>query len=667
MSFLRRLRHSSCRYALLAVVGTGMLGPVTSAYAGSKDTLPDWVLTAAAQPSGSYSPQTSAVILLDQTILTVGSDGRAVEHRRRVVKILRPSGRDEGTVVVSFDKDTKILSLHVWSIAPDGHQYALKDSDIAEYGYPGGGNLYADMRFRVARAPGRDPGGVVAYEFEQVREPYLHEATWFFQNDVPRLNQSFTLELPPGFTYGTVWAHHSAVTTIDTDRRQYRWDLPATPAIDLDEVPMHPAINALAGRMTVHYGPKGANGTTELASWKSIGEWYAQLSSDRLSATPEIAAKTAELTAGKTDFYEKTEAVGEFVQKQIRYFVIEMGIGGLQPHPAGDIFRNRYGDCKDKATLLSAMLSTVGIHSALMMVDSERGVIDPDAPSTVGNHMIAAIEIPPGYNSPRLRSTIVAKTGRRYLIFDPTWDKTAFGQLEHGLQGGFGVLFEGKDTEIAELPLLSPELNSVRRSATFQLSADGTLKGDVTEKRFGDLSEGKRELYIAGDAREQQASLDGDLRRDFSAFTTADFKVENANAFNKDLTTTYKLSADRFGRSLGPLLLVRPRVLGTDSIALDRKPRRIAIDLRQTRLERDDFTIELPSGYGVDEMPEPVKLDLGFASYESASQLTGSTLHYTRTYTVRQVSLPPDRYADVQKLAAAIDADEQNHAVLKKK
>ena len=48
-----------------------------------------------------------------------------------------------------------------------------------------------------------------------------------------------------------------------------------------------------------------------------------------MTATPEIAAKAAELTAGKTDFYEKAEAIGEFVQQKIRYFVIEMGVGWL--------------------------------------------------------------------------------------------------------------------------------------------------------------------------------------------------------------------------------------------------------------------------------------------------------------------------------------------------
>src|SRR6202020_1320774 len=186
----------------------------------------------------------------------------------------------------------------------------------------------------------------------------------------------------------------------------------------------------------------------------------------RLIATPEIAAKAKELAGDKTDFYDKTEAIAEFVQKQVRYFVIEMGVGGFQPHFAGDIFHNRYGDCKDKATLLSAMLSTVGIHSALMMVDHRRGVVDPEAPSIVGDHMIAAIEIPKGYKSPKLRSVVTTKAGRQYLIFDPTWDKTAFGQLEHNLQGGYGVLVEGSDSQIIQFPVLSPDLNTIHRTAS---------------------------------------------------------------------------------------------------------------------------------------------------------------------------------------------------------
>ena len=650
---------SFCRRSFILI----LLVPASALHA--KDSVPDWVRTAAAQKLPAYSADTNSVVLLDDTIYTVAPDGTASEHVRRVIKILRPQGRDDGQVVVSFDNDRKILSLHVWSISPEGHEFELNKNDIVEFGYPGQGNLYEDMRVKAARPPGRDPGGVVAYEYERSERPYIAETTWLFQDDSPRLSQTFTLELPAGFAYNTVWAHHKPAEGADLESRRWRWEMKETPAIDLQRVLHSPSSGSLSGRMTIRYAPASRLSDPK-EGWRSVGEWYDGIAHARLSSTPEIASKTAELTAGKTDFYDKTEVVAEFVQKQIRYFVIEMGIGGYQPHYAADILRNRYGDCKDKATLLSSMLSTIGVHAALLMVDSHRGVIDPDAPSIVGNHMVAAIEIPKGYDSPKLRSVVTAKTGRRYLIFDPTWEKTPFGQLEHNLQGSYGVLMEGSESQVIALPLLSPELNTIRRTASLKLDSDGTLHGNITEKRFGDVSERRRTLYTHGDAKEQNEYFDHVLEQDFPTFKVSDLKVENAEALNKDLTTSYTLNVDRYGRSMGPLLMVRPRVLGDEAPSVDNEPRKVPIDLRETMQAKDEYDIELPQGYTVDELPDAIDLDLGFASYKSSSQVKGNVLHYSRTYTVREVTLPADKYADLQKLSGVIANDEQSRAVLKK-
>src|SRR6202044_230416 len=151
-----------------------------------------------------------------------------------------------------------------------------------------------------------------------------------------------------------------------------------------------------------------------------------------------------------------------------------------------------------------------------------------------------------------------------------TWEKTPFGQLEHGLQGSYGILMEGADSQAIQLPVLDPALNTIHRTASFQLQADGTLKGDVTEKRFGDLAEGRREMYTNGDAKEQREYLDHLLERDFTTFTASDVKVENVDSLNKDFTLTYSLTADRYARAVGPLLMVRPRVLGSLGMSPDR-------------------------------------------------------------------------------------------------
>ena len=651
-------------WLLCVVVLVLWLGDVRPSWA--KDAVvPDWMKTAAAQTVPVYPADTSAVVLLDEIRFTVEPDGRAVERVRHVVKILRPQGRNEATVHVGFDNDTKILSMNVWSIGPDGHEYTMKEKDFTDVGMEGGGIAFDDDRFRVAKAPAADPGAVIAYEYEQRSRPAMTEKTWFFQEDIPHLTESFTLELPAGYTYATTWANHEPVKEADLENGRRRWEMNGVPGIDLRHTPLSPSPIALAGRMTVHYGGPGFP-AADTGTWKGIGEWYARLSQDRLQPSPEIVAKAQSLTAGKTDFYDRAEAIGEFVQKQVRYFAVEVGIGGYQPHAAGDIYRNLYGDCKDKATLVSAMLSSVGIHSALMMVDSRRGVVDPKAPSLVGNHMIAAIEIPAEYESPRLHSVVRASNGKRYLIFDPTWEKTPFGQLEHELQGGYGVLMEGAATEALQLPVLEPSLDTIRRTASFRLDDQGHLKGDVTEKRFGDVAEMRRKVYSAGDVKEQQEFLDHVLERDLTTFKAGDVKVDNVGELNKEFTMTYTVDADRYARAIGPLLMLRPRVLGDMAPDTDKKPRSIPINLDLAMQVVDDYTIELPEGYAMDEIPDPVKLDMGFAAYQSSAEVKGHTLHYTRTYVVREVSVPANRYEDVQKLATVISTDENSRAVFKK-
>lgn len=628
--------------------------------------MPDWVREAAHQTLPEFPKTTKAVVLLSDTTYTVGPDGRAVEHVREVIKVLRPQGRDLAYPSVAYDKDQKILSFHVWSIDPAGHEYAVKDSEMADISPPGeAGQLYDDIHFKVANPPGRDPGGVIAYEYEKRMRPYLAETDWMFQDEMPHVQERFTLVLPAGYTYTTTWAHHDKIDGADLENHSYRWEMNNESAVDTEDIPLSPSDLALAARMTVHYSGPGLAVAQE-GTWKGVGEWYYALARDRFAPSPEITAKAAELTAGKTDFFDKAEAIAVFMQQHIRYFVVEMGIGGNQPHPAADIFKGGYGDCKDKATLLSSMLSTVGIHSTLMLVDSRRGVVDPEDPSILGNHMIAAIEIPTGYESPRLHSVVTAKTGKRYLIFDPTWTETAFGQLENNLQGSYAVLLEGGNSEVVRLPVMPPTLNTLRRTATFKLTPDGTLRGTVVDKRFGDVSERRRVLATQHDAKQQQESMDRAAAEDFTAVTLSDLRFADAAALDKPVVTSYSMEARNFGTATGPLLMVRPRVVGSLMMPIDRKDRKVPIDLGETMLANDEYDIELPEGYVVDELPDPVKLDWGFASYESKTTADGNKLHYSRTFTLREVTLPAAKYRQLQDMVASIGADEQNRAILKR-
>src|SRR6185312_116699 len=136
--------------------------------------------------------------------------------------------------------------------------------------------------------------------------------------------------------------------------------------------------------------------------------------------------------------------------------------------------------------------------------------------------------------------------------------------------------------------------------AAFQLQPDGTLKGLVTEKRFGDVAEFRRELFSSADVKKQQEIIDQILKLDFASFIATGLKADNVESLNSDLTLSYALTADRYAQAMGPLLMVRPRVLGRLDIDTDTKTNRtVPVDLEETMQAVDDYSIELPAGYAV--------------------------------------------------------------------
>jgi len=312
------------------------------------------------------------------------------------------------------------------------------------------------------------------------------------------------------------------------------------------------------------------------------------------------------------------------------------------------------------------MLDAVGIRATWVAVDDRRGVVDPAAPSVAGDHMIAAVEIPRGYDNPRLQAVVTAKTGKRYLIFDPTNQYVPIGDMPDYEQGGYGLLLAGKDSEVIAFPVLNPALAKLERTAKFDLASDGTLKGDVSVTRTGGAAWQIRGRMTMSSDKEQREYVERSLQQDFSTFTLNSESVNNLKQVDQPLGMQYSVTAPSYAKNAGTLLLVRPRVLGSLADPLDNKPRQVPISFPRVGTWTDSFDVKIPAGYTVDDVPDPVNVDVGFATYHSEVKAQGDTLHYTRQYVLKKVELAPDQYVTLRKLEGQITADENSDAVLKK-
>ncbi len=625
--------------------------------------LPDWAIQANKTHTPDYAKDASAVILYDEYVETIDASGRAVEREREAIRILKPQGR-KNTCAVGFDIDEKINYFRVWTVAADEKVYMAQDTDFAEAGDTQIPIMLSTYKERLVHPPAADVGATIFCESEEVLRPYMHEKVWRIQIGIPVVFQALELDLPPGRSHSQAWHSFKAVAPVEVAPNHWRWELRDMPALDLRDIPSHPEWDALAARMSVQWGDAAVEGTDN--EWKAIGSWVTGLEADRPIPSPDITAYTQSLIAGAPDFYTKLSRITDNIQKNIRYFVVSRGISGFQANHAADIFRNRYGDCKDKTTLLIAMLRVAGINAYYMPVDDRRGIVDPEVPSLYGNHMITAIEVPADVTDPRLMAITKGHDGRRYLIFDPTDERTPVGNLRSDLQGSYGTLAAGPASQVLALPILPPDANGNLRKGTFTLAADGTLSGQVDTTHMGSEGAEIRLDLKYTDEKERRQALETSVARDVPGVILNSFQYVQPTDLDKPMELHYRLTAAQYAHQAGPLLLVRPRVVGTHSIPFNDKPRSVPINLYATGRWRDSFDITLPPGYVVDETPDPVNLDLDFASYHSTVSAKGDQLHYERELVVKQVELPAARAADFRKLESAILTDEKGTAVLKK-
>ena len=628
-----------------------------------KDPVPQWALDAAKTPTPAYVKDAPSVLLFDEYVETVDAQGRATEREREAIRILKPQGRHD-ECRVSFDEDEKINYFREWTLAADGKQYQAQETDFVDVGDVGVPIMLSTRKQRVVHPPAADVGAVVICESEELLEPYLQETVWSIQSSIPAVFQALEVDLPTGRAHTEAWHKYAPVKPVEVAPNSWRWEVKDMPALDLRELKSGPEWGALAARMSVDWGDAAVVGTDN--QWRAIGEWVTKLEANRPDPSPEITAETQTLIAGAPDFYTKLSRITEYIQKNIRYFIVMRGIGGLQANHAADIFRNRYGDCKDKTTLLISMLQVAGIHAYYVPVDDRRDIVDPDAPSLVGNHMITAIEVPADVQDARLKAIAKAKDGKRYLIFDPTNERTPVGNLPYYEQGSYGTLSAGAASQVVALPVLEPDTSIKESKGAFTLAVDGTLDGSVDSSYSGSAGANIRYLIKQTDEKERRETWEKVVAQTLPGVTLDSFNLVEPSALDKPIELHYKVTARQYSHQAGPLLLVRPRVVGSYARAFDDKPRVYPIDLEMTGRWRDSFDITIPAGYIVDETPDPVALDLDFASYHATVSAKGNVLHYEREYVVRQVELPAARAADFRRLVSTILSDEKNAAVLKK-
>jgi TonB family protein len=332
------------------------------------------------------------------------NDGTGTLEVKARIKVRSSLGIEKvGQLVFDYNSANERLDIvHIQVTKPDGRTIVTGPDAVQDLSAPVAlqAPMYSDARQKHVTVSGLSVGDTLDYDIITTTvkplTPGQFWQTWKFINDAPSLDEQVELNVPRNRALKMKSPPDVQPTSrTEGDRQIYLWKTTTahaaeTPLPGLPDMKSFDPAALLRGAEAQPYR-KASFSTFE--NWVQVGQWYSQLERDRRVASPELKTQADEITKGATTDVAKAQALYQWVTRNIRYVSLSFGVGRYQPHYAVEVLTNRYGDCKDKATLLDALLDAEGIRSSTALTNSKFEV-DPDVPApSQFDHAISFVSI----------------------------------------------------------------------------------------------------------------------------------------------------------------------------------------------------------------------------------------------------------------------------------
>jgi transglutaminase-like putative cysteine protease len=442
---------------------------------------PPWLKDAVLRgASVEVDKDASLLVLHHHTVTKIVASGNMVSDVRWAARILDKTGADMTDLTEAVNPLRKVKNLKGWLLRADGSKKELSKESIAEIDLDQAAGYYDDARSLVTGFSDLKPGDVVAYEYSVEQKDLMtaYYTAFVFQLAEPVVWACLEITTPPG------WQIETATQQLDPVKYESQTDRHVWTAENLPYRPYEPFMpswSLLARSVMISCHDGRAEAGRGYSSWKAAAAWTRDIQLAGCVDTVPLVATVAQLCGGLTSPAAKLEAIARFVRDEIRYVAIEIGLGRFQPRPAGTTLRNKYGDCKDKAALMRAMLSLVGIPSEAVSASIKDRVI-PGFPSPLQfDHVIVAIPVAAVADLPSYPEATVDG----WLYFDPTNEAVSLGKTGSSLRGTYVLKTSVDDTDLTRLPSLTPEDQRRRYRAYAELGADLKMRAEVTVIDYG--------------------------------------------------------------------------------------------------------------------------------------------------------------------------------------
>jgi len=571
-----------------------------------------------------------AILTRQQIVLTVNKDRSITQEYRQRIFLAKPeslhrwAARSFTHTPPSFQTKIKAARL----ILPDGASVVLNPKKLQ--GDPSGSELPLPSMIHL--------------EFPQAVEGALVELAW--QSDslpdysLPQFYQEIGLQesIPAGETDLTLKVpksepFHSSLRNSDAK--------PEESETEFSKV-LHWKIANLPAWEALPFDPPAREATVWLGissfdSWETFIAWYRRISKDADAITPPVQAKADEIKAAYNTRTERIKAAFEFVGA-IRYVAIECGIAGFRARTPEQVLQKRYGDCKDKANLLCALLRAMDIPAGFALVNRGSST-DPDFPGWQFNHAIAFAPAASDQGQPL------------DLWLDSTDTTTPFGALPPGDTGRSALLFE---KESAAFRTVQTSNTTLMRDTWEFTQETGRVAVHFNGLRTGLADDNTRKLLRSCSPEQRAFRIHSTLAEMLPGFDFTDLQNSNLS----DLATPVTLQAKTLITRSEVIPSPKPSFAFAELFLLSQRNRPLWVNEGQSlRYER---ILRYPRGDGAGaKFPNPFESEVAGWKFSIHYEWKDHRIEVTAVCDIRQPKVTVADYAPLRR-ALKLWMDELN-------
>jgi hypothetical protein len=564
------------------------------------------------------------------------------------VKILKEEAKNLGEIPIYYNKSREeITDLKAYTITPDGKRYEYsKVQDLNAYeGY----GMYSDSMVKVITLPDVNVGSILGYEVTiNTKHGLIKDAWWEdfeFNCYVPTKELNHTVTFPKAFKmhYKEFNLAYKPQITEKDNKITYSWHLR----------------NLYEPRETEAYIPptlefaKNAVEFSTIKEWKDVSGWYYSLVQKNLIINKEIEEAALESIKGLDTIKDKARAILEYMQKNFRYVSMAFGYNALEPHPTDEVFRNKYGDCKDLSLLCMAMLKVCQIESSIALFNDEYAITDPkyDPPfPTLFNHVILLVKD--------------AKDGDFYV--DPLLKGYDIDQYPPTYSAAYTFIITSDGGRFDRFPIFDEKQNYSKIKSTVLINPDGSA---ITEtENTWNISQS---IYM----RETLNAMDEESKKKFFEVLDAsiaangkmlDRRIDGLDAKYGALTTYTKYSKPEAYPITDDMIIIDLPGLERGTFFTE-KERKYPVFYPDNALTENITIYKIPAGFKISHLPKNFDLDVGFNRVKAELiEKKPDEIVVNRLMQMRRVQIPKEDYQKVKDFFDQLPTKTTMRIVLKR-